>query len=117
MIYVSAASSKPMKVQDTAPLQLTKSDWYSPSTIPVTSYTEASVTAFCLTKYCSAAILLTEDTSNSTPLLSINSVVGVVLPAAAKRVLVVATGLQILASDLLRLLFVSSRCSLVKSPI
>ena len=83
MIYVSAASSKPMKVQDTAPLQLTKSVWYSPSTIPVTSYTEASASAFCLTRYCSAAILVTPETSNSTPLLSTNSVVGVVLPAAA----------------------------------
>ena len=61
--------------------------------------------------YCSADTCDTPDTNTSTPALSINSVAGVVFPAAAYLVCVVATGLHNLANDLLRLLLPVSRVS------
>ena len=64
---------------------------------------------------CSVVTCDTPDTNNSTPLLSINSVAGVVFPAAAYLVWVVVTGLQYLLRDLSTLLFPNSRFSLLTS--
>ena len=65
---------------------------------------------------CSDPACDTEDTFSSTPLLSINSVIGVVTPPTLSYlVCVVATGLQNLLKDLSTLLFPSSRFSVLAS--